>query len=66
MMIKVDWDSLQAVECKLRQATSESEKLKDAIERANLTDTLCKLGSFLDATFLLTPGKPRAYPRKYT
>jgi hypothetical protein len=46
--IRVDWQALKAAERKLRKVTVEAEKLEDPTERANMTHTAYKLGSFLD------------------
>lgn len=46
--VRVDWDSLKAAKAKLRKATAEAERLTDEIERANLTHSLYKCGSFLN------------------
>lgn len=46
--IRVDWDALKAAKAKLRKATGEAERLRGDTERANLTHSLYKCGSFLD------------------
>jgi hypothetical protein len=46
--VRVEWESLKAAKAKLRKITREAEALTDPTERANMTHTAYKLGSFLN------------------
>jgi hypothetical protein len=46
--LRVDWEALKAAKAKLRKLTVEAENATDPGDRANMTHTAYKLGSFLD------------------